>query len=267
DEKTRLQLLYSDIKTSRPAIEHYQEGWPQLAAFQNSEDNFAIYRRFGVLHCRLLAQLQAEIQHLERRLEDLDRADAAPGSPHKWRLRRSDFEDGTDSAQRDLLKTLQEKILVFDQLLLNEKELRHMGTVTEKDYRSVFNWMSWVRPVAFEEATWIHHQADCIPLSRIDPVEHSVLTSFLKKLFRSKGKEKDSIVKQYSLSSVTIFVKLFFVLLAVSILIIPVFILLWGPDTKAAVSATVLISVLVFSTLMTLFTKATVQAVLVGTAA
>lgn len=74
-------------------------------------------------------------------------------------------------------------------------------------------------------------------------------------------------MKQYSLSSVTIAVKLCFVLLAVSILIIPVFILMWGPDTKAGVSTTVLISVLAFSTLMTLFTRATVQAVLVGTAA
>ena len=74
-------------------------------------------------------------------------------------------------------------------------------------------------------------------------------------------------MKQYSLSSVTISVKLFFILLAVSILIIPIFILMWGPETKGAVFATVLVSVLAFSTLMTLFTRATVQAVLVGSAA
>ncbi|KAH6706537.1 hypothetical protein BKA61DRAFT_616627 [Leptodontidium sp. MPI-SDFR-AT-0119] len=267
EEKKRLQLLYSDIKSGRPAIEDYPEGWPQLAAFLHSEDNFAIFRRFGVLHCRLLVQLQAEIQHLEQRLVDLDRSDAAPGSQHSWRLQMSDFKEGSDPAQRDLLKTLQEKVLVYDQLLLNEKALRDQGTVTEKDHRSVFHWMLRKRPVVQGEDGWIHHPTDCIPLSRIDPVEHSILTSFLKKLFRSKGKERDSIVKQYSLSSVTIAVKLCFILLAVSILIIPVFILMWGPDTKTAVSTTVLISVMAFSTLMTLFTRATVQAVLIGTAA
>lgn len=101
----------------------------------------------------------------------------------------------------------------------------------------------------------------------IHPLSSRTLADTAQDLFRSKGKDKDSIVKHYSLTSVTAFVKLFFVLLAVSILIIPVFILMWGPDTKAAVSATVLISVLVFSTMMTLFTQATVQGVLVGTAA
>ncbi|KAH9203508.1 hypothetical protein DL95DRAFT_418982 [Leptodontidium sp. 2 PMI_412] len=257
EEKKRLQLLYSDIKSGRPAIEDYQEGWPQLAAFLHSEDNFAIFRRFGVLHCRLLVQLQAEIQHLEQRLVDLDRSDAAPGSQHSRRLQMSDFEEGSDPAQRDLLKTLQEKVLVYDQLLLNEKALRDQGTVTEKDHRSVFHWMLRKRPVEQGE--------DGTSLSICKFLERLVDTT--QKLFRSKGKERDSIVKQYSLSSVTIAVKLCFVLLAVSILIIPVFILMWGPDTKTAVSTTVLISVLAFSTLMTLFTRATVQAVLVGTAA
>ncbi|KAH7417507.1 hypothetical protein BKA64DRAFT_301987 [Cadophora sp. MPI-SDFR-AT-0126] len=273
-EKKRIEELYSVIKNSprgsrifgsnhirglqvAAAIEHFQEGWPQLAAFLHSEDNFAVFRRFGVVHCRVLVQLQAEIQHLEERLKDLDCSDAAPGSPHVWRLNKSDFVvEDSDSTQRDLLKTLQDKLLIYDQLLLNEKELRHLGNVTEKDHTSVFNWMIWEKPLAYKEATWIHHQADCIPLSRIDP-----------KMFRSNGKEKDGIIKRYSLKSVTITVKLFFVLLAVSILTIPVFILMWGPNTKATISATVLISVLIFAALMTLFTKATVQAVLVGTAA
>jgi hypothetical protein len=61
--------------------------------------------------------------------------------------------------------------------------------------------------------------------------------------------------------------RLICVVLTVGILIIPVFILLWIPETRAWISATVLISVLGFSILMSLLIKATVQEVLVGTAA
>lgn len=75
------------------------------------------------------------------------------------------------------------------------------------------------------------------------------------------------VIHQYSVSTVAAIAKLLTVLLTVGILIIPVFLLLWIPMTRAWISATVLISVLAFSSLMSLFTKAEVQGVLVGTAA
>ncbi len=86
-------------------------------------------------------------------------------------------------------------------------------------------------------------------------------------MFRTSDEGTGSSINHYSLTWVTAIVKLGLVLLAVSISIVPVFILLWVPESRGGTSATVLISVLVFSTLMTLFTKATVQGVLVGTAA
>jgi len=70
-----------------------------------------------MIHCRLLVQLQAEIQLLERKLADLDCSDAVDGSPNSWRLQMADFEDRRDSSQRDLLKQLQEKLLVYGKLV------------------------------------------------------------------------------------------------------------------------------------------------------
>ena len=99
-------------KTAEP-FEKYPAGWPQLAAFLNSEDNFAIFRRFGNVHCRLLVHLQAEIQILEHKLMELDESDASPSSPHQWRLRMADFEEGRDSGQRDIRRQLEEKLLVY----------------------------------------------------------------------------------------------------------------------------------------------------------
>jgi hypothetical protein len=143
EERENLRSFYSNIKSQRgefpgsfsinswrPAqrtiesVEKYPPGWPQLAAFLHSEDNFAIFRRFGMVHCRVLVQLQAEIQQLERKLSDLDRSDAAANSPNSWRLQMVDFEDSSDSSQRDLLKQLQEKILVYGESIESECYLK-----------------------------------------------------------------------------------------------------------------------------------------------
>lgn len=65
-------------------INLYAKGWPQLAAFLNCEDNFAVYCRYGLVHCRLLVQLEGEIQKLEDYLNKLDEADKKSNA-NKWR--------------------------------------------------------------------------------------------------------------------------------------------------------------------------------------
>ncbi|KAH7413463.1 hypothetical protein BKA64DRAFT_771575 [Cadophora sp. MPI-SDFR-AT-0126] len=254
EERQRLQFLYKDIQSGSPAIESYAPGWPRYAAFLNSQHNFPAFRIFGQMRLEVLIDRQAELQSLEKKLFEQNHSDAVSGSGHEWRLQMSEsgFENSTDATRRELLNTIEQKFLVY---------------VLQKDHYSVFNWLVQERPVAPGQFDWMYYPTDTIPLSRVDPVEHSILASFLRSLFRSKDKEKDSIIKQYSLASVTIAAKLCSVLLAVSILIIPVFILMWGPNTKASVSVTVIVSVLIFAALMTLFTKATVQVVLMGTAA
>ena len=79
----------------------------------HSEDNFAIFRRFGLVHCRVLVQLQAEIQLLEKKLSALDQSDARPGSPNAWRLQTAEFKEGWDSEKKNLLAELVDKILKY----------------------------------------------------------------------------------------------------------------------------------------------------------
>lgn len=43
-----------------------------------SDKNFAIFRRFGELHARLLLYKQDELVQLEQRLQDLDTAEQTP---------------------------------------------------------------------------------------------------------------------------------------------------------------------------------------------
>lgn len=89
--------------------ESYPLGWPQLAAFLNSVDNFAIFRRFGTAHCRILLHLQAEITAIEKELDELDKADSENPDMH-YRLRRNEWYEGWDPRQKVLLDKLRVKL-------------------------------------------------------------------------------------------------------------------------------------------------------------
>ena len=92
--------------------EEFPEGWPKLAAFINSADDLTMFRRFGRAHCRILLHLEAEITILERELDLLDTHDAE--SPDfKHRLRRSEWHEGWDSEQKNLLNELKMKLLEY----------------------------------------------------------------------------------------------------------------------------------------------------------
>jgi predicted phage tail protein len=49
------------------------KGYPNLAAFLDSDDGFAIYRRFGYLQSRLLLNRQDELRALEVKLNRMER--------------------------------------------------------------------------------------------------------------------------------------------------------------------------------------------------
>lgn len=53
-------------------VEHHPRGYPRLAALQNSDPVFSIFRRFGNLHARCLLLAQDELSTLEAQLTELD---------------------------------------------------------------------------------------------------------------------------------------------------------------------------------------------------
>jgi hypothetical protein len=87
-------------------------GWPRLAAFLNSANNHAIFRRFGTEHCRVLLHLMAEITSIQKELDKLDQADAE-NKDMLYRLRRNEWREGWDTAQKDLLDKLRTKLLEY----------------------------------------------------------------------------------------------------------------------------------------------------------
>jgi hypothetical protein len=92
-------------------------GWPRLAAFHNQSDSCAVYRRFGLLFCRLLLQLQGELTLLEEKLLQLDKQDDSDENK-RYRLRTS-FDKATwDPAKRDMLKEIHEKLNAYGKSII-----------------------------------------------------------------------------------------------------------------------------------------------------
>jgi hypothetical protein len=56
-------------------VEKINLGYPKLAAFLDSDENFMLYRRFGYLQSRLLLEKQDELRVLEEKLDKMDEHD------------------------------------------------------------------------------------------------------------------------------------------------------------------------------------------------
>jgi len=78
----------------------------------NSSSSFAIWRRFGTAHNRVLLHLQATITCLESKLDELDKADAG-NEDTLYRLRRNEWKEGWDTAQKEILEEMRQKLMEY----------------------------------------------------------------------------------------------------------------------------------------------------------
>jgi len=93
-------------------IEKYPPGWPQVAAFQNTNDSLLLFRSFNQLQCRTLQNLQSEISLLEKTLQDLDTLDSK--SPElMYRLSCGKHEVGWDTSKKDIFRELETKFQTY----------------------------------------------------------------------------------------------------------------------------------------------------------
>jgi hypothetical protein len=69
------------------------EGYPSLATFLDSDENFMLYRRFGYLQARLLLDKQDDLRRLEAKLDRLDKQVAQGDCPEDLSTRDLEPED------------------------------------------------------------------------------------------------------------------------------------------------------------------------------
>ena len=107
-------------------VESCPLGYPRLAAFNASEQNFMLYRGFSYVHARLLLDLQTRISILERELDDFDNED----DTEDQRLRLQCWEEDIEAARemvsetgtrqrtrRDVLEELHEQVSKYGKYL------------------------------------------------------------------------------------------------------------------------------------------------------
>jgi hypothetical protein len=161
-------LEYSNAKLS---VEECPNGYPRLAAFNASEQNFMLYRGFSCIHARLLLNLQAGIQTLESELDSMDRFHDA-SEEGKLRLMscdndaaacRQEAKEG-ERTRDDILEDLRVKICQYDELIIKARELVSFQRPTARDYRSVRNWFHNVAPLVDEEQEYILWKEDVLTL-------------------------------------------------------------------------------------------------------
>ncbi len=93
------------------AVDDRPEGYPQLAAFINSDENFLITRKYGFLRSRLLLYRQDELSVLEKDLIALD-DDDKENDDVKLRSRQHDEETDEDPvySRKVLMKKIDDKL-------------------------------------------------------------------------------------------------------------------------------------------------------------
>lgn len=99
-------------------MELYPEGYPRLSAYVNSDNDTALFRRFGVLHARLLLYKEVEITELEAHLNALDKVDAGDPDgeqPNLWRLSNSiSLNNGFEHTERkELVEKIDQKLEAY----------------------------------------------------------------------------------------------------------------------------------------------------------
>ena len=169
-------------------VESYAEGYPQLAAFMNSDSNFAVYRRFGMLHARLLLHLQNKIAAMERKLNRLDKRlelEQLDVSPlYWWDEEKAVSPGGLEAEHRELVKKVKESLQEYDELLLREHRLRSIPTPTERNFKSVYNFIWNFQPLYEWEQKYIRHVEDMVTpgISGEDTGVHELVHSLFQAL-------------------------------------------------------------------------------------
>ena len=111
-------------------VESCPLGYPRLAAFNASEQNFMLYRGFSYVHARLLLDLQTGIQVLERELDEFDNEDNTDEKQLRLQCWEEDLEAAGEAVsemgtkqrtRRDVLDELHDQVSKYGKYVWNAK--------------------------------------------------------------------------------------------------------------------------------------------------
>ncbi|KAH7065541.1 hypothetical protein B0J12DRAFT_39630 [Macrophomina phaseolina] len=172
---------FKDLKVKR--LVDYPDGYPQYAAFLNTDANFRIYRRFGTLRNRVMLHRQFELAELEKRLDRLDELDDTP--ERRRRLSSIRFDKAQQDSERNgLIEEIDSKLEHYDALLARERDSLAMDTPTRRNHRNLVNYVWNKRKIAKSEIELLNRIDDFVILSKDqDSPFHAFLENVLSQIF------------------------------------------------------------------------------------
>ncbi|KAL8664456.1 MAG: hypothetical protein Q9202_003006 [Teloschistes flavicans] len=158
---------YIGNKRSRPAyslraVESRRPGYPRLSAFIASDKNFALFRRFGELHARILLYKQDELIELEHKLNDLD---AAEQTAFHLNSRRDD----QNLARKALITEIEARLHVYDEAVQVYYRQLERPAPRKRNIQSVARWLEGNKPLTVSESSFMNDWNDLVaPADQLD---------------------------------------------------------------------------------------------------
>ncbi|KAM3064885.1 hypothetical protein ACMFMF_011644 [Clarireedia jacksonii] len=116
--------VHGTSKIKYENVHDFPEGFPQLAALMNSNDSFALYRRFGRLSDRLLLHLQLKLTRLEKEIDEIDKDDGKHPELRKRNYGYEGFEEDISNPRKTaLLSEVLETLEKYGEILTSPAEL------------------------------------------------------------------------------------------------------------------------------------------------
>jgi hypothetical protein len=127
----------------------------------NSDENFLICRKYGLLHSRVLLHRQDELRELEQELLSKDKAtNKLDDTMLKCRTR----EERTSGETSDLINRIDAKLLEYNDIVQRTRSFAHLQRATERNYTSVNRWVHQNAPLTQDEASTFYKGRDFVSI-------------------------------------------------------------------------------------------------------
>ena len=102
-------------------VDDYDPGYGKVAAIEDLDGDFLVFRKFGWLHNYALLYLQDELVQQQDEIEAFDRWESSNGDPTKLVSRRKDHAF-RESRRKELVRTLMGKLAQYGEPYLPTKQ-------------------------------------------------------------------------------------------------------------------------------------------------
>ncbi|KAH7308753.1 hypothetical protein BKA65DRAFT_172882 [Rhexocercosporidium sp. MPI-PUGE-AT-0058] len=252
-------------------------GFPRLAKYMSTNEEYQVFRGFASSHIRLLLRYEVEITELEKRLEQLDEEDIA-NPDMTYRLRNTIHGPKCDTKRKELEYELEVKLLKYDEILLKHAQAQGLARPSQRNHYSVFNWIWTNKPLDKGFDDFIFFAYDMVTTKTagtnyfeefIEDNIHTWPISKLKKYLTTDVEREmtsDVNVTYYSQKQLETFAGYLLIGTTVVTLLLPVFLLFLMRMSRVLMSLTASMFIVALASLLFVVTKGNVYSVFVGTA-